>query len=165
MGILAFSKTMEKRRARRVPRRVPVRVRRHGEPEAHVAYTTNVSTTGAFLAGIQSLQPGERVQLEFQAGERSFVVEGEVVRVRRVPLALRRHDPGGVAVRLLPPEELVGGLLQEKGEGPDERGAPPPAAAGSGKPSERGAVSPVTLEARTAPPSWLLIVGISVSGG
>ncbi len=107
---------MEKRKSQRWPRRVEVRLRRHGESTAQIAFTLNISKTGAFIGAVHSLNPGDRVHLEFLADRRSFTAEGQVVRVRRVPLSLRGHDPGGVGIRFIPPEELVVDLLKTSGE-------------------------------------------------
>lgn len=102
---------MEKRKSRRFPRRFEVRVRRQGEEAFHVAFTVNLSQTGAFLGTQQLYQPGERVHLEFLADGRSFSVEGRVVRARRVPATLRQVETPGVGIRFVPPEDLVAEIL------------------------------------------------------
>lgn len=106
MGFLS-----ERRLHPRYPRRLEVRFWRQSESQAHSGFTTNVSKTGIFLGTGHLLAPGERVRVEVMDLERGFVVEGRVVRVHRVSLALRHVDQPGVGVRFLLPEELVTDLV------------------------------------------------------
>ncbi len=102
---------MERRQHRRFSRRIEVRFWRRGDPQAHSAFTTNISKSGLFLGSGAALQPGERIRLEVIDRDGGFFAEGRVARVHRVSLSLRHVDQPGVGVRFLRPEELVEELL------------------------------------------------------
>ena len=102
---------MERRQHRRFSRRIEVRFWRRGDPQAHSAFTTNISKSGLFLGSGAALQPGERIRLEVVDRDGGFFAEGRVARVHRVSLSLRHVDQPGVGVRFLRPEELVEELL------------------------------------------------------
>jgi Tfp pilus assembly protein PilZ len=144
---------MERRGDRRIARRLEIRFWRRGEPQAHSAFTTNVSLSGLYLATGQALQHGERLRLEVVDARRGFFVEARVARVRRVAVALRQVDQAGVGVRFLTPGELLIELLSGgrplTGLAPDEAlaetfAAEPVAAADS--PAQPGAAISATPE-------------------
>jgi Tfp pilus assembly protein PilZ len=101
----------ERRANGRVARRVDVRFWRRGAAQSSAGFTTNVSTTGLFLGTSLSLVPGERLRLEVGDRDNGFAVEGVVVRVHRVAMALRQVMQPGAGVRFLLPDELVAGLV------------------------------------------------------
>ena len=68
---------MDRRRFRRWPRQLDVRVWKHGEEgQAFRAISTNVSRTGIFVRTQLVLPSGSRVRLEVNHSSRSFVAEG-----------------------------------------------------------------------------------------
>jgi Tfp pilus assembly protein PilZ len=101
----------ERRGADRFARRLDLRYWRAGNPQPLSGFTTNVSATGMFLATTQVLQPGERVRIELLDARNAAMLEGQVVRVHRVAMALRHVDQPGAGVRFLPPEELVAAIV------------------------------------------------------
>jgi hypothetical protein len=101
----------ERRNADRFARRLDLRYWRGGAVQPLSGFTTNVSATGMFLATTQVLQPGERVRVELLDSKNGAMLEGQVVRVHRVTMALRHVDTPGAGVRFLPPEELVAAIV------------------------------------------------------
>lgn len=161
--------SQERRSSERFARRVEVRFWRLGETVAHVGFSTNISTTGLFLATSHSLAPGQRLRLEVCDHEGSFVVEGQVARVHRVSLSLRHVQQPGAGIRFLNPAELVAGLLPEArqagGEGRTAAGeaASAGAAAEAGSPPREPAPIPVTPPPGAAPdavPAGLPVVPV-----
>jgi hypothetical protein len=157
-GIIAL---MERRDNRRFARRVEVRFWRRGDPQAHSAFTTNISRTGMFLGTSLALVPGERLRLELLDDENGFAVEGQVARAHRVSVALRQVAQPGVGVQFLMPEQLIESFLPMHGRA-DQPGsaAQSPAAAASFLAGAVGAASaagapPAASAARAgeAPPS------------
>jgi hypothetical protein len=80
---------------------------KHGEPNAHPGYTTNISLTGMFIATQSPLPPGSRLRIEVLEGNRGFMVEGVVVHARKVRGELMRLSQPGMGVRFLGVEDLV----------------------------------------------------------
>lgn len=135
---------------------------KQGDPHSFPGYTTNISTTGMFVATRSPLPQGTRVRVEVLERDRGFMVEGVVAHARKVRGELMRVTQPGMGIRFLTVEELVRELMpgvpwgeeaiptafQEAGgaaepwpdlppevqdEEPEEAGTPPPAAApGSG---------------------------------
>lgn len=101
----------ERRNADRFARRLDLRYWRGSGAQPLSGFTTNVSATGMFLATTQVLQPGERVRVELLDPKNGAMLEGQVVRVHRVTMALRHVDTPGAGVRFLPPEELVAAIV------------------------------------------------------
>src|SRR5688572_3372547 len=103
---------MEKRRNRRWPRQLEVRVWRRGD-EAHPlrATSVNISRTGIFVRTQQVLPSGTRLRLEVFNGPRSFIAEGVVMRALKTPTQLQSVMPSGMGVRFIHVEELLGELL------------------------------------------------------
>lgn len=101
----------ERRAADRFARRLDLRYWRRGNPLPLSGFSTNVSASGMFLATTQVLQPGERLRVELVDPNGGAMIEGQVVRVHRVTLALRHVDQPGAGVRFLPPEELVAAIV------------------------------------------------------
>jgi len=132
----------ERRSSERYARRVEVRFWRRGETQPHAGFTTNVSTSGLFLATSHSLEPGERLRLEVADREGGFWIEGQVARVHRVSISLRHVQQPGAGIRFLAPAELVSSLLPE-GRQTDGAGR----AAGPGAPVRL----PAPGEAQSAP--------------
>ncbi len=145
---------MTRRRAVRRPRRVQVQFWKRGEPHQYPGYTTNISTTGMFLATNSPQPPGTRLRIEVLEGDRGFMVEGVVAHARKTRADLMRLSQPGMGVRFLAVEELVRELIPvlpgETEEIPDDKPAaaprpiPPPPA-----PPPPAAPRPVTM---TVPP-------------
>jgi len=125
-----------RRRAVRRPRRVQVQFWKRGETRASPGYTTNISTTGMFLATNSPLPPGTRVRVEVLEGDRGFIVEGVVAHARKMPAELLRLSQSGMGIRFLSVEELVRELIPvvpgeseevpERGPAPVAHVPPPP---------------------------------------
>lgn len=121
------SEPMSRRRAPRRARRLQVRFWKPGEPHAFTGYTTNLSTTGMFVATNSPLPQGARIRIEVVERDRSFVMEGVVAHARRVRSELMRISQSGMGVRFLTVEELVRELLPAVST--EVEGAPAAAAA------------------------------------
>ena len=111
---------MTRRTAVRRPRRVTVRFWKQGDSTAFSGHTTNISTTGMFLASNSPAPSGARVRIEVMERERGFVVEGVVVHARKVRPELARISESGMGIRFLTVEDLVGELLPGAGGLHDE---------------------------------------------
>ncbi|HSM51774.1 MAG TPA: PilZ domain-containing protein [Thermoanaerobaculia bacterium] len=120
---------MDRRDNRRFARRLTVKFSRQGTAQAYQGFTTNISFGGLFLGTNVALERGERLRLEIGDREKGFAIEGQVVRLERVPLALRQLRQQGVGVRFLTPVELVADLFPNRAVTAAE------AAAGSEPPS------------------------------
>jgi hypothetical protein len=136
-----------RRRAVRRPRRVHVHFWKRGEPHTYPGYTTNISTTGMFLATNSPLPPGTRLRVEILAGDRGFMVEGVVAHARKTRNDLMRLTQPGMGIRFLAVEELVRELIPaitgDTEEIPEAPSAPPPAGAAPSPPApERPAPAP-----------------------
>ena len=104
---------MERRKVDRFRRRVPVFFWRPGESYRHSGHTSNVSTTGMFVATEKPLRPGARVRVAIGESDRGFFVEGEVSHAfRREPLIPSRRQ-AGMGVRFLPVDRLMAELVPE----------------------------------------------------
>jgi hypothetical protein len=84
---------------------------RRGEPQAHPGYTTNISTSGMFLATNSPQPPGTRLRVEVVDGNHGFMVEGVVAHARKIHGDLARLTHPGMGVRFLAVEELVRELI------------------------------------------------------
>jgi hypothetical protein len=102
---------MTRRRSVRRPRRVQVQFWRRGEPQVHPGYTTNISTTGMFLATNSPQPTGTRLRIEVIDGSHGFMVEGVVAHARRIRGDMARLTHPGMGVRFLAVEELVRELI------------------------------------------------------
>ena len=102
---------MAKRRSVRRPRRVQVQFWRRGEAQVYPGYTTNISTTGMFLATNSPQAPGTRVRIEVLEGGHGFMVEGVVAHARRTRGEMMRLNHPGMGIRFLEVEELVRELI------------------------------------------------------
>jgi len=102
---------MTRRRSVRKPRRVQVQFWRRGEPQAYPGYTTNISTTGMFLATTGPQPPGTRLRIEVMDGHHGFIVEGLVVHARKVRGDMMRLTHPGMGIRFLNVAELVRELI------------------------------------------------------
>ncbi len=102
---------MTRRRSVRKPRRVQVQFWRRGESQAYPGYTTNISTTGMFLATTGPQPPGTRLRIEIMDGHHGFVVEGLVVHARKVRGDMMRLTHPGMGIRFLNVAELVRELI------------------------------------------------------
>lgn len=102
---------MTRRRAVRRPRRVQVQFWKRGESHAYPGYTTNISTTGMFLATNSPQPPGTRLRVEVLEGDRGFVVEGVVAHARKTRGDMTRLTQPGMGIRFLGVEELVRELI------------------------------------------------------
>lgn len=110
---------MERRQHRRYVRRVLVSFWVQGNPKEYKGYTTNVSLTGMFIASTHLPAKGTKVQVEI-ADKGRF--EAVVVRVKQVPIELRRVQPAGFGLRFTSHAEAIRSLL------PDEDTTSPEAA-------------------------------------
>lgn len=99
------------RRSIRRPRRVQVQFWKRGELQAIPGYTTNISTTGMFIATTSPQTPGTRLRVEVIDGNHGFMVEGVVVHSRKVRGDMMRLTHPGMGIRFLSVEELVRELI------------------------------------------------------
>lgn len=162
----------ERRNADRFARRLDLRYWRSGGTQPLSGFTTNVSASGMFLATTQVLQPGERVRVELLDPKNGAMLEGQIVRVHRVTMALRHVDTPGAGVRFLPPEELVSAIVpavrsravaRPEARGAVERvGAVAGSGSGPAEPSTGGSIG--TPESPSAARS-LEAVGDGAGGG
>jgi Tfp pilus assembly protein PilZ len=145
----------ERRNADRFARRLDLRYWRGGGAQPLSGFTTNVSATGMFLATTQVLQPGERVRVELLDTKNGAMLEGQVVRVHRVTMALRHVDTPGAGVRFLPPEELVAAIVPAvRLRAPSPSGARDAGATGAmARPGASRAASTASPAATAAPPA------------
>jgi hypothetical protein len=70
-----------------------------GNPKEHKGYTTNVSLTGMFVASTHLPAKGAKVTVEYVDHGQPVRLEGLAVRVKQVPIELRRVQPAGFGVR------------------------------------------------------------------
>jgi len=97
-----------------------VRFTRRADAHVYQGFTTNISTTGMFLGTGSPMAIGERLRIEVIDKDRSFAVEGAVVRLHRVSVALRQVAQPGVGIRFLPVAELFQELLPTVTAAPKE---------------------------------------------
>jgi hypothetical protein len=142
---------------------VQVQFWRRGELQAYPGYTTNISTTGMFLATTGPQPPGTRLRIEVMDGHHGFIVEGLVVHARKVRGDMMRLTHPGMGIRFLGVAELVRELIPvlpgETEEIPEEErlwgeeGSPSmsavsaASAASAASPSPASATKPVRLGA------------------
>lgn len=120
---------MSRRRATRRARRLQVHFWRQGESHSFPGYTTNLSTTGMFIATNSPLPTGTRVRIEVLDLTRSFMLEGVVAHARKIRGELARVSQSGMGVRFLTVEELVRELLPvAPGQTEEIPAGPPPQA-------------------------------------
>jgi hypothetical protein len=159
---------MTRRRSVRKPRRVQVQFWRRGEAQASPGYTTNISTTGMFLATTSPQPPGTRLRIEVMDGQHGFIVEGVVAHARKVRGDMMRITQPGMGIRFLSVTELVRELIPvlpgESEEIPEEEriwgeeGSPTltKAATGAVKPPSARAAAPEPVRpvpSAAAPPA------------
>lgn len=121
-------------------------------------YTTNISTTGMFLATNSPQPPGARLRVEVLEGDRGFIVEGVVAHARKTRSDLMRLSHPGMGIRFLSVEELVRELIPvipgETEEIPQDRPvAPPPAPPTTQQVAPSPAAPAPPSAAAAAPPS------------
>lgn len=102
---------MDRRENRRFPKRLPLRFTRRGETQPSSGFTTNISSSGMFIGTASPFALGERLRIEVVDRQHGFVVEGQVMRIERVPLALRQIRQPGIGVRFLSVTELFRDLF------------------------------------------------------
>jgi hypothetical protein len=90
---------------------VQVHFWRLGEPAPRVGYTTNISTTGMFIATNSPLASGARIRVEVIDRDRGFMVEGIVAHAKKLQVEMTRLGQSGMGVRFLTVEELVRELM------------------------------------------------------
>ncbi len=161
---------MSRRRSVRRARRVQVQFWKRGEPHAYPGYTTNISTTGMFIATRSPLPQGTRVRVEVLDRDRGFMVEGMVAHARKVRGELMRISQPGMGVRFLSVEDLVKELIPvvqwgeeeipdkpvEAGEGEAfdlEETVPPPQAVPASKPMPLPPVPSASAAPASPPPT------------
>jgi hypothetical protein len=79
--------------------------------QSYPGYTTNISTTGMFLATNSPQPPGTRLRVEVIDGLHGFMVEGVVAHARKVRGDMMRINHPGMGIRFLSVEELVRELI------------------------------------------------------
>ena len=142
---------MSRRRAVRRPRRVQVQFWRHGEPTAYIGYTTNISTTGMFIATNSPMPSGARIRVEIIDRDRGFMVEGVVAHARKMRSDLARLNQSGMGVRFLSVEELVRELIPA-GVGETEEIPEPSSTRPAPAPPPPALSSPEAVRAAAPPP-------------
>src|SRR5688572_24111680 len=95
---------MERRQHRRYVRRILVSFWVEGNPKEYKGYTTNVSLTGMFIASTHLPVKGSKVRVDIPDRGR---LEAVVVRVKQVPIELRRVQPAGFGLRFSSHAEVV----------------------------------------------------------
>lgn len=113
--------TADRRENARRPRRIPVRFWKRGDDEAHTGFTTNISSSGAFISTRDLVPKGVRLRIEFCDAKAGFMTEAEVARAIRTEPALQQVMPTGVGVRFLSVEELVAELFPSVPSQPRKR--------------------------------------------
>ena len=103
----------DRRTADRFRRRVPVHFWRPGESYRHSGFTSDVSTTGMFLATEEPLARGSRIRVAVGASDLGFFVEGEVTHSNKRESHLSSARRVGMGVRFLPMEKILAKLVPE----------------------------------------------------
>lgn len=95
--------------------RVRGRIRvRFGETHAdRMAFTMNVSGTGAFIRTNNVYAPGKTIQIEFNFEGESTTVSARVMWAKKVPQQMAHLLPCGMGVRFLNPGPGWNALLQK----------------------------------------------------
>lgn len=107
----------ERRQHPRSSKRVRVNFWRRQAPERIIhGYTSDLSTSGAFITTEQPVGRNGRIQVQFQVpaekGAENTLLEAIVARSAQVPRDLQRVKPGGMGIRFLRVEQLVSELLK-----------------------------------------------------
>lgn len=101
---------MEKRRTKRILRRLKVRFGELGFQ--HSGFTVDISPTGLFIATSHQPTIGSRLHLEVTLDATKLLyLEGVVARVATVPPELRQIVKAGFGIRLLTPAEVMGEMV------------------------------------------------------
>lgn len=116
---------MERREDKRRSRRLPVRFWERGSEIRHVGFTTNISSTGMYIATKRPIGKGTRIRAEVGPEGKAFICEAEVAHALQVTPALQTVRQPGMGIRFLPIEELVGELIPELGAAASGRGETP----------------------------------------
>ncbi len=86
---------------------------RRGAPkDVQTGYTSDLSRSGAFVTTQKPVGRNGRIQMQLATGTGSYLLEGVVARSLQVPQELLKVKPGGMGIRFLRVEELVGELLE-----------------------------------------------------
>ncbi len=107
---------MERRRTKRFPRRISIRVTLGNPPKTLSAYSTNISAGGMFIATDQVQPVGTRLKIDLTERTYACTVEAVVVKSKAVPIELRSVQQAGMGVRFLPVPELIRPFLPPGGE-------------------------------------------------
>lgn len=126
---------------------------KRGETHIYPGYTTNISTTGMFLATNSPQAPGTRLRIEILEGDRGFIVEGVVAHARKTRSDLMRLTQPGMGIRFLTVEELVRELIPGVIPGETEEIPHEPAAPSSSAPSSTAAPRPMPQNIAPPPPA------------
>ena len=87
-----------------------------GQPvESRVAYTTDISATGCFIATNWPLPTKTEILVKIEDSEEPCVLSGEVVRSVRVPLALQRAMKSGMGIQFHNQEDQAVKQLNQMG--------------------------------------------------
>jgi hypothetical protein len=143
-----------------------------------VGYTTNISTTGMFVATNSPLASGARIRVELIDRDRGFMVEGVVAHAKKLQAELARLGQSGMGVRFLTVEELVrelmpagysgdmGGDTEEiPRETPRPQPAPPPPSSPRPEPPSAAPAAPATSPAPPPPVPDRSPAPVTASGG
>lgn len=102
---------MDKRKNRRLKRRIQVRFWRFDDPNPRSGFTFNISITGMFICTNQPFKPGSRIVVEVGRDGRKVELHGLVRHAARVDPLLQKIRPSGMGVRLLRTEEMMAAVL------------------------------------------------------
>lgn len=110
---------MSRERRRSVRRRKRLRTSFGVSELEHSGYTGDISLGGIFLITARLQTVGTRLHLHILTKDDSFFAEGQVVRVKNVPVPLRRLEQQGMGIRFLTPAEVINQLIPLSRRSPD----------------------------------------------
>lgn len=113
---------MDKRKNRRLKRRIQVRFWRFDDPTPRSGFTFNISITGMFICTNQPFKPGSRIVVEVGRDGKRIELHGLVRHAARVDPLLQKIRPSGMGVRLLRTEEMMAAVLGLDERDPEEIG-------------------------------------------
>ena len=111
---------MDKRRNRRLKRRIQVRFWKLDDPVPKSGFTYNVSLTGMFICTNSPFKPKTRIVVEVGREGNKIELHGLVRHSARVDPILQKVKPSGMGVRLLRTEEMMAAVLGLDDETPGE---------------------------------------------
>jgi hypothetical protein len=111
-----FQTSMERRRQKRYVRRILVSFWVDGGSREYKGYTTTVSRSGIFIATSHLPARGSQVRLSMTHKGGTATIEGKVVRVKQVPIALRQVQQAGFGLSLTGGVDALVAILPELAE-------------------------------------------------